>query len=169
MTEYFWAFTRAFIVTVIFMPAVIKFLKQSKEQAVIRKLGPDHQSKAGTPSMGGALFIAGASLSALIGSVVYSGKIGFVMVLIPILAVVAYAIIGGIDDALKMIHHADDGFRFIPKLLAQTLCAVVIMIIMWIMPIPLILNIPFIGVFNLGIFTSFSCGFGWWVGQMRLT
>ena len=49
MTEYFWAFTRAFIVTVIFMPAVIKFLKQSKEQAVIRKLGPDHQSKAGTP------------------------------------------------------------------------------------------------------------------------
>lgn len=168
MTEYFWAFTRAFIVTVIFMPAVIKFLKQSKEQAVIRKLGPDHQSKAGTPSMGGALFIAAASLSALIGSVAYSGKIGFVMVLIPILAVVAYAIIGGIDDALKMIHHADDGFRFIPKLLAQTLCAVVIMIIMWIMQIPLILNIPFIGVFNLGIFYFIFLWF-WLVGWSNAT
>ena len=41
MSENLWALARALIVTVIFMPFLIKFLKQSKEQAVIRKLVPD--------------------------------------------------------------------------------------------------------------------------------
>ncbi|GMA70446.1 phospho-N-acetylmuramoyl-pentapeptide-transferase [Leuconostoc litchii] len=168
MADNLWAFTRAFIVTVVFMPAVIKFLKQSKEQAVIRKLGPDHQSKAGTPSMGGALFIVAAILSALIGSVTYAGKVGLVVMLIPVLAVVAYALIGGIDDALKMIHHADDGFRFIPKLIAQTVCAVVLMGIMWFMHMPLGIHIPMIGDVNLGIFYFIFLWF-WLVGWSNAT
>ncbi|MGO2223775.1 MAG: phospho-N-acetylmuramoyl-pentapeptide-transferase, partial [Leuconostoc falkenbergense] len=39
MTENLWTFARSFIVTVIFMTALINFLRHSKEQAVIRKLG----------------------------------------------------------------------------------------------------------------------------------
>lgn len=69
MTENLWTFARSFIVTVMFMPALINFLRHSKEQAVIRKLGPDHQAKAGTPSMGGVLFVLAAVISAVVGGV----------------------------------------------------------------------------------------------------
>ena len=48
-------FLLGMVLTAVIMPTVIKKLKQSKEQAVIRVLGPDHQQKAGTPSLGGAL------------------------------------------------------------------------------------------------------------------
>ncbi|MGO1337290.1 MAG: phospho-N-acetylmuramoyl-pentapeptide-transferase, partial [Leuconostoc fallax] len=108
LSDNLWAFTRAFIVTVIFMPALIKFLKQSKEQAVIRKLGPDHQSKAGTPSIGGALFIASAALSAIIsGFAMADGQQSIFHMLILVLAMLAFGIIGGIDDVLKLINHTD--------------------------------------------------------------
>ena len=98
MSENLWALTRALIVTVIFMPFLIKFLKQSKEQAVIRKLGPDHQAKSGTPSMGGALFVVAASISSLIGGGLYNGWHGVMTMVIPVVAFLAYATIGGIDD-----------------------------------------------------------------------
>ena len=155
MSENLWAFARAFVVTVIFMPAVIKFLKQSKEQAVIRKLGPDHQAKAGTPSMGGVLFVFAAA-GALIGSLVAHQ---FLLMLTPVLAFLAYAAIGGIDDALKLIRHADDGFAFKPKL-TQTLSALAIMLIMWLSHFPFTLYIPMLGTYHLGIFISSSFGSG---------
>lgn len=165
MSENLWAFARAFVVTVIFMPAVIKFLKQSKEQAVIRKLGPDHQAKAGTPSMGGVLFVFAAALSALIGSLVAHQ---FLLMLTPVLAFLAYAAIGGIDDALKLIRHADDGFAFKPKLVAQTLSALAIMLIMWLSHFPFTLYIPMLGTYHLGIFYFIFLWF-WLVGWSNAT
>ncbi|GDZ83931.1 phospho-N-acetylmuramoyl-pentapeptide-transferase [Leuconostoc citreum] len=168
MSDNLWALARAFIITVVFMPFLIKFLKQSKEQAVIRKLGPDHQSKAGTPSMGGLLFVLAAAISAFIGGAAYHGMSGVVAMIIPVFALVAYAIIGGIDDALKLINHADDGFAFKPKLLAQTLSAVVIMLIMWLLGVPFTLYIPMIGTINLGIFYFVFLWF-WLVGWSNAT
>ncbi|AEJ30184.1 phospho-N-acetylmuramoyl-pentapeptide-transferase [Leuconostoc sp. C2] len=168
MSDNLWALARAFVVTVLFMPMLIKFLKQSKEQAVIRKLGPDHQAKSGTPSMGGALFVIAASLSALIGGGVANGWTGFTAMVLPTVAFLAYAVIGGIDDALKLINHADDGFAFKPKILAQTVSALVIMILMWVMNIPFTLYIPLFGTFYLGIFYFIFLWF-WLVGWSNAT
>ena len=163
MSDNLWALARAFIVTVIFMPMVIKFLKQSKEQAVIRRLGPDHQAKAGTPSMGGALFVAAAALSALIGAGATAGFAGLAAMSLPVMALLAYAVIGGIDDALKMVRRADEGFAFKPKLAAQTISAVVIMIMMWAMGVPFTLYVPLLGTLHLGIFYFIFLWF-WLVG-----
>lgn len=169
LSDNLWAFTRAFIVTVIFMPALIKFLKQSKEQAVIRKLGPDHQSKAGTPSIGGALFIAAAALSAIIGGFAMAdGQQSIFHMLILVLAMLAFGIIGGIDDVLKLINHTDDGFRFKPKLAAQSLSALLVMLIMWVLKIPFIVQLPLIGTINLGIFYFIFLWF-WLVGWSNAT
>lgn len=168
MSDNLWALARAFVVTVLFMPMLIKFLKQSKEQAVIRKLGPDHQAKSGTPSMGGALFVIAASLSALIGGGVANGWTGFTAMVLPTVAFLAYAVIGGIDDALKLINHADDGFAFKPKILAQTVSALVIMVLMWVMNIPFTLYIPLFGTFYLGIFYFIFLWF-WLVGWSNAT
>ncbi|WP_349551047.1 phospho-N-acetylmuramoyl-pentapeptide-transferase [Leuconostoc pseudomesenteroides] len=168
MTENLWTFARSFIVTVIFMPALINFLRHSKEQAVIRKLGPDHQAKAGTPSMGGALFVLAGVISAIVGGVASEGWHGFMLQLMPLLAFVAFAVIGGVDDALKILKHADDGFRFKPKLLAQTLSALVVMIVMWFMNVPFVLNVPFVGHIYLGGFYFIFMWF-WLVGWSNAT
>lgn len=168
MSDNLWALARAFIVTVIFMPMVIKFLKQSKEQAVIRRLGPDHQAKAGTPSMGGALFVAAAALSALIGAGATAGFAGLAAMSLPVMALLAYAVIGGIDDALKMVRRADEGFAFKPKLAAQTISAVVIMIMMWAMGVPFTLYVPLLGTLHLGIFYFIFLWF-WLVGWSNAT
>lgn len=168
MSENLWVLARAFVVTVLFMPMLIKFLKQSKEQAVIRKLGPDHQAKSGTPSMGGILFISAASLSALIGSMLASGWSGILAMILPVVAVLAYALIGGIDDALKLIHHADDGFAFKPKVIAQTASALVIMALMWFMHVPFTLYIPMFGTYYLGVFYFIFLWF-WLVGWSNAT
>lgn len=168
MSDNLWALARAFIVTVIFMPMVIKFLKQSKEQAVIRRLGPDHQAKAGTPSMGGALFVVAAALSALIGTGATAGFAGLAAMSLPVMALLAYAVIGGIDDALKMVRRADEGFAFKPKLAAQTISAVVIMIMMWAMGVPFTLYVPLLGTLHLGIFYFIFLWF-WLVGWSNAT
>lgn len=168
MSDNLWALARAFIVTVIFMPMVIKFLKQSKEQAVIRQLGPDHQAKAGTPSMGGALFVVAAALSALIGAGTAGGLSGLAAMSLPVIALLAYAIIGGIDDTLKLVRHADEGFAFKPKLAAQTVSALVMMLIMWAMHVPFNVYVPMIGTFNLGLFYFIFLWF-WLVGWSNAT
>ncbi|CUW12438.1 phospho-N-acetylmuramoyl-pentapeptide-transferase [Leuconostoc gasicomitatum] len=168
MSENLWALARALIVTVIFMPFLIKFLRQSKEQAVIRKLGPDHQAKSGTPSMGGVLFVAAAPISSLIGGGLHNGWHGVMTMVIPVVAFLAYATIGGIDDTLKLINHADDGFAFKPKLIAQTISAAVIMLIMWLMGVPFTLYVPLLGTFNLGIFYFVFLWF-WLVGWSNAT
>ncbi len=168
ISDNLWALARAFIITVVFMPFLIKFLKQSKEQAVIRKLGPDHQAKSGTPSMGGVLFVLAAVISAIIASSLFSGIVGLKLIAIPVLAVLAYALIGGIDDALKLVNHADDGFSFKPKMLAQTVSAAIIMCVMWLIGFPFTLYIPLIGTINLGNFYFVFLWF-WLVGWSNAT
>ncbi|CAH1854695.1 phospho-N-acetylmuramoyl-pentapeptide-transferase [Convivina intestini] len=168
MKENFLVFLIALIITVGGMPFVIKFLRQSKEQAVIRKLGPDHRAKAGTPSMGGALFIAATIIATLCMPGSYQSWTSFTWTLILIVAVGSFAVIGGIDDALKLIRHADEGFAFKPKLLAQTLSAVLMMLLMWALKVPFIITIPWVGPVNLGIFYFFFLWF-WLVGWSNAT
>lgn len=163
-----WVGVLAFLITLVGMPPLIKFLRQSKEQAVIRKLGPDHQAKAGTPSMGGALFVAAAIIATLVMPSSYANWASFTWTLTLILAMGSYAVIGGIDDALKLINHADDGFAFKPKLLAQTLSALAVLVLMWALHLPFVITLPWLGSVNLGIFYIFFLWF-WLVGWSNAT
>ncbi|MDF7626959.1 phospho-N-acetylmuramoyl-pentapeptide-transferase [Lactobacillaceae bacterium L1_55_11] len=168
MELHWWAFVLAFLITAVLMPALIRFLKQSKEQAVIRKLGPDHQAKAGTPSMGGALFVAATVLTVLVLPSTYASEASFTWTLILVVAVGAFALIGGIDDGLKLVRHSDEGFHFKPKLAAQTISALAVLILMWVLKVPFVITLPVVGPVYLGPFYFFFLWF-WLVGWSNAT
>ena len=61
------SFLVAFVTGVILGPIVIPFLKKLKFGQYIREEGPEaHKSKAGTPTMGGMIFLVALCVSVLI-------------------------------------------------------------------------------------------------------
>lgn len=161
-------FLLGMVLTAIAMPTVIKKLKASKEQAVIRVLGPDHQQKAGTPSLGGAVFGLVTVVIVFCLSSTYQNHHSLTTILALSVGFASYGVIGAVDDVLKLIHHATDGFAFKPKLAAQTVSAVVVMFLLWAMHVPAELNLPFFGVVHLGFFYVIFLWF-WLVGWSNAT
>lgn len=54
----------AFLITFLLMPSLIRYFRAKKEGQQIREEGPTwHEKKAGTPTMGGLLFILSAALT----------------------------------------------------------------------------------------------------------
>ncbi|HOK54399.1 MAG TPA: phospho-N-acetylmuramoyl-pentapeptide-transferase [Armatimonadota bacterium] len=99
------AFLFSFFVTVAIMPMLVKKLRQFKIGQVIQQDGPQsHQSKTGTPSMGGLGILFGLLLSAIAVLILRDkllGEIGpkaipsFIAVLV---LTAVYALIGLVDD-----------------------------------------------------------------------
>lgn len=111
------------VIVLIAMPLYIKFLKdQSLRQSVSEYALPDDQKKAGTPIMGGVLFIIVPVFVTLLTS---SAARRDLDIWIVILAFVGYGLIGFIDDYLIAIKKNNDGLSARQKLLMQFLLAVV--------------------------------------------
>lgn len=134
----------AFLITVLVEPRLRDWFKKIKvAQLVIRDQGrgPDHQAKAGTPTMGGAGFIAVAVivyviLAAMTGSAHTTGWS-------VLLAIIIFAVVGGVDDSIKIWNHRDEGFRFLPKLMAQIVAAVLGVLILMVGHFDFTLALPF--------------------------
>lgn len=155
----------SFILTAVGMPSLIAFFKKSKRETLIRTLGPDHAAKAGTPSMGGVLFVLVAVLVTIVMVVLHPEQA--IVALVPAFAFLAFAVIGAIDDGAKIFNGSDEGLRFKPKLLAQTASAAVIMAVLWYFHFPMSLSI-FGWELHLGIFYFFFLWF-WLVGWSNAT
>jgi phospho-N-acetylmuramoyl-pentapeptide-transferase len=84
-------------------PGLIRALSRLRVGQVIREVGPAHQSKAGTPTMGGLLILLALLVSALLWSELTNR-----MVWIVVGVTVAYGAIGFADDWRK-IKHKDSG------------------------------------------------------------
>ena len=88
---------------------IIPFLRKKKiGQQVSHTVGERHIAKQGTPTMGGFIFIIPTLLAMLFlylrGSIVYSHNL-----LVLIFVFVSYAILGGVDDYLKIKKKNNDG------------------------------------------------------------
>ncbi len=104
---------------------IIPLLKKKKiGQQVSHTVGERHIAKQGTPTMGGFIFIIPTLLAMLFlylrGSIVYSHNL-----LVLIFVFVSYAILGGIDDYLKIKKKNNDGLSISTKFLLQMLIALV--------------------------------------------
>ena len=67
MNATFYAGLLSFAVAVLIGPSTIAFLRRLKFGQQIRSAGPaSHQAKAGTPTMGGVMIVAGAVVSTLL-------------------------------------------------------------------------------------------------------
>lgn len=128
----------AFAITAVLGPAFIKWLHKLKYGQEIREEGPAwHQSKSGTPTMGGIMFIVGAGLSVIINVIIM--RLMNTLSQEAIKAVVLFAVsmgfgaIGFIDDYIKVVKKRNLGLTAIQKFLLQLAFAAVYVVIMYFM------------------------------------
>lgn len=79
-----------------------------------------HKSKAGTPTMGGVMFIVAIAAASLI--FFYN----IVSVLVALGAMVSYALVGFLDDFLKVKNHHNLGLKAYQKIIAQAGFAIIL-------------------------------------------
>ena len=98
-------------------PAVIRRLGQLKGGQPIRKDGPQsHFSKAGTPTMGGALI-----LLTILASVLLWGDLRNKYVWVVLLVMLCFGVIGWYDDWIKIVRRDPNGLKSRWKYLLQSI------------------------------------------------
>lgn len=113
----------AFVLAVIFGKLLIPVLRALKAGQSIREVGPSwHNSKAGTPTMGGLMFMAAAALCTVVGGWkgMQSGERTHLYVLAFALV---FGIIGFLDDFVKVKFKRNLGLTAIQKLALQLAAA----------------------------------------------
>lgn len=106
-------------VTIALGPVLIPLLKRLKFGQTERELGPkSHLTKQGTPTMGGLMFIAGI----LAGTLAFSLS-ATELALPALLCTAGFALVGFLDDFLKVRIRNTVGLRAYQKILAQFLIA----------------------------------------------
>lgn len=112
----------AFLIVLLLGPIVIPALKKFKFGQSIREDGPqNHLKKAGTPTMGGIMFI----ISIVITTILVVPKLTMPL-LIALLTMLGYGFIGFVDDTLKIKRKKNLGLRAYQKLLGQLLFALIL-------------------------------------------
>lgn len=105
----------ALFISFVVGPALIRWLGRLNVGQPIREIGPDHQQKEGTPTMGGLLILLSLLVSVLLWSNLDNR---FIWMLIGV--TVAYGLLGFIDDYHKIKERHSAGISARMKLLWQT-------------------------------------------------
>jgi phospho-N-acetylmuramoyl-pentapeptide-transferase len=117
----------ALLISFIVGPGMIRKLSQYNIGQTVRDDGPEsHFSKAGTPTMGGALILVAIGISALLWSDLTSRYVWVVL-----LVTFAYGLIGWIDDYKKLVKRDPKGLIPRYKYLAQSIAALAVAIYLY--------------------------------------
>ena len=109
----------SFLIAILFGPKVIAYLRRRKIGENVQKtdsprLAELHDSKAGTPTMGGVLI-----LISVLASVLLFGRLSNLYVLLALLGTVAFGLVGFIDDWIKLNYQNRPGLRAGTKVVMQ--------------------------------------------------
>ena len=102
-------------------PSLIRWLARMRVGQPIREIGPAHQAKAGTPTMGGLLILLSLIVSVLLWSNLDNRFVWIVMGV-----TVGYGLLGFIDDYRKVKQRHSGGISARMKLFWQTALALVV-------------------------------------------
>jgi phospho-N-acetylmuramoyl-pentapeptide-transferase len=117
----------ALLISFIVGPSMIRKLSQYNIGQTVRDDGPEsHFSKAGTPTMGGALILVAIGISTLLWSDLTSRYVWVV-----ILVTFVFGVIGWIDDYRKLVKRDPKGLIPRYKYLAQSLAALAVAIYLY--------------------------------------
>ena len=106
----------AMVLSLLFGPLIIRTLTRLKMNQPILADGPEnHQTKAGTPTMGGAMIVAAIVLSTVLWCDLASGGIWVALV-----SLVGFGLVGAFDDARKLMRRQNLGLRSWQKMLLLT-------------------------------------------------
>lgn len=112
----------ALAISLLMGPWLIQRLQQFQIGQNIRQEGPEsHQSKAGTPTMGGVLIVVSILLSTLLWADLSNPFIWVV-----VLSTLAFGAVGFADDYLKIVRKRSLGLRVRSKLILQILTTFII-------------------------------------------
>ncbi len=144
----------AIVVTMVLMPAWIKFLKGSHIGQQVRADGPEsHLVKQGTPTMGGVIMLIAVILTVFL--VGHPTVEMFALVIATILT----GCLGLIDDAEKVVKERSLGLTPKAKLVGQFLIATVFgLVAVNVVGIEPTVELPFIYTFDLGILETDIAG-----------
>lgn len=118
-----------FILSLITGLVVIPILKKKKiGQCTTKTLNERHIKKEGTPTIGGIIFIVPTIISLLL--LYFKNSINFNHNLIILIFVfLAYALLGFIDDFLKIKYHNNEGLSIKIKFVIQVIIAIIFYVI----------------------------------------
>jgi phospho-N-acetylmuramoyl-pentapeptide-transferase len=140
----------ALLISLIFGPAIIRWLKALSFGQYIRKehvesLYDLHKHKQGTPTMGGVLIIFSIALSTILWADILN-----VYVLMTLGSFLFLGCVGFADDYIKVVKKRNLGLKPSRKFLSQVLLSLIIAaFVMLFTSIPTTLNIPFFKFFSL--------------------
>jgi len=101
----------SFLISVVFCPILIPFLRKLKFGQTEREEGPQsHLKKNGTPTMGGLVILA----SILLTSLIYIGK--FTEILPVLFMTLGFGLIGFLDDYIKVVKKRSLGLTPLQKM-----------------------------------------------------
>lgn len=113
----------SFLLTVILAPLGIPLLRRLKFGQSIREEGPQsHMKKAGTPTMGGLIFLLAIIVATVVVATLFDLFTTQTVVLL--LVLVGFGVIGFLDDGLKVIFKRNLGLTSLQKLIGQIAIAV---------------------------------------------
>lgn len=128
LTKALFALMIGFISSVSFGLIIIPFLKKLKFRQRINVYVEGHKSKAGTPTMGGIIFIVPTTVVTI--ALLLMGKIEFsINLLIVLFVFLSYSCIGFIDDYVSISHDRNAGLSVKQKLFLQFIIALVVYIL----------------------------------------
>jgi len=123
----------AFAISMLFGPWLIGKLRDFQVGQIIRQEGPQsHRAKAGTPTMGGLLIVTAAIVPTILWADLSNPYIW-----IAVLATVGFAIVGFLDDYLKITRRSHHGLIPRYKLLGQVIVGLGVgLAVLWLSQLP---------------------------------
>jgi phospho-N-acetylmuramoyl-pentapeptide-transferase len=129
----------ALVIAFMVGPPLIRALERLRVGQPIREIGPDHQGKAGTPTMGGLLILLSLLVSVLLWSNLDNRFVWIVVGL-----TTGYGILGFIDDYSKVRVGTSAGISAKAKLFWQTVLALIVAVAIYTDPsFDAVLAVPF--------------------------
>lgn len=129
LTKSLFALMIGFIISTIFGVLLIPLLKKIKAGQRINVYVDAHKLKAGTPTMGGFIFIIPCIITVIL--LLLSGKMNYsINLFIIIFVFLSYSLIGFLDDYISLKKNQNKGLSQLQKLFFQFIVAIVFYILM---------------------------------------
>ena len=128
LTKSLFALMIGFIISTIFGVILIPFLKKIKAGQRINIYVDTHKKKAGTPTMGGFIFIIPCLITVIL--LLLTNKMEYsINLFIVLFVMISYGMIGFLDDYISLKNNVNKGLTQVQKLLLQFVVAVVFYIL----------------------------------------
>lgn len=132
----------SFFISVLLAPIFIPLLRRLKFGQSIREEGPQsHMKKAGTPTMGGIIFL----ISIIVTTIVIGNwfHLFTTQSIVLLLVLLGFGIIGLLDDGIKIVFKRNLGLTSLQKLIGQIVISVIAFLLLRLGSFDTSLSIPF--------------------------